>query len=270
MSRYYRSILATLGEFVYDVDMQAVIDKAITESFALPPTKVLRAMNRKLIQMKADGIWSKLDTYFNFATNSTSFANFSRICWKRRVLGTINGGLTTTVDGFEGNGVDSYFNVDFNPAVNGVNYTLNNACRGFVIYKSPQTGLVPNLMDLSREGTAARDSYFSVLTNSNRINQGGANTALFSARNTGLNLLIRDSSTLIKTIIKADDYSTASNSTVLTNESLYLLGHPVGTAYGENGLSSYFTGSALTYSESQLFRTAYNAYLNAIGLTQFA
>jgi len=262
MSRYYRSILATLGEFVYDVDMQAVIDKAIAESFDLPPTATLRAMNRKLIQMKTDGIWSKLDTYYNFATNSTSFANFSRICWKRRVLGTINGGLITTVNGFEGDGVDGYFDTEYSQ--DGGNFTLNNAGRFSIVYKQGGD---------SADHISARfnngDNFINRDAITQRINQSTESlNASANLSGLGLKTINRQNSIDIMLTSLAVEINRTANSSAISSQSVWLLRNQ--NNYSTTGLSNWGSGAALTYAETQNFRTAYNQYLNRIGLTQFA
>jgi hypothetical protein len=263
MSRYYRTILATLGEFVYDVDMQAVIDKAIAESFALPSTSVLKAMNKKIVQMKADGIWGKLDTYFNFATNSTSFANFSRICSKRRVLGTINGGLITTVNGFEGNGVDAYFDTNFNPSTFAGNYSLDFASRLSVLYKIFDADpVIDGIM------TNANNMMSNNNSNAQRINQTLNSISAADMSGTGLKAIIRDNSDDLRLTNKSVEMNRTASSTLIRSENQWLFRR--GATYGDSGQSVYAMGESLTYTETQNFRTAYNTFLTEIGLTPIA
>jgi hypothetical protein len=267
MSRYYRSILATLGEFVYDTDMQAVIDKAIAESFSLPPKNVLRAMNTKLIQMKADGIWAKLDVYFNFATGSTSFANFSRICWKRRVLGTYHGGIATTVNGVEGDGVDGYFdiNYDFNQAVN---FDIHDGTKGSIVYKTDEVSGTNIRYIWGFNASLVVNSAINADSNRQYLRSSVLDSA-FDFSGTGLKTITRTSSTgssLTSGSTQGD--RTVSDSTGGAGSSQFLFRSS--SSYSLVGASNHIVSEGLTYAETQNFRTAYNQYLNKIGLTQFA
>jgi hypothetical protein len=255
-----------LSNFEFDTDFQAVIDKAIAESFDLPPYPVLRAMNYKLKQMKFFGIWAKLDTYYNFATNSTSFANFSRICWKRRVLGTINGGLITTVNGFEGNGVDGYFGTEYNPNLDGINYTLDNAARGAIIYKSGSSTSNDSISGRLNNG----DNFLNRNVSAQRINQGSSNlNSAADLSGLGLKTINRQNSSDVMLSSLATEINRTANSVSIVSQEL-LFFRSAGVNYADLGLSMGYSGGALTFAETQNFRTAYNQYLNKIGLTQFA
>jgi hypothetical protein len=249
----------------YDEDFQEVLNEANRQGFDIPSESVLEAMNALVLSLKSDGIWSKLDTYFNFATNSTSFANFSRICWKRRVLGTINGGLITTVNGFEGNGVDAGFFTGFNPDINGINYQLNNASKITVCYKASGDYVLQGI-----EGSNGVQDYGIRNSIGHRFNSFTTNlNSSFSFLGTGSKIMCRDNDTDVRCINNATEGArTQTSSSSAYSAELILFRRA--TIYSENGICVFCAGASLTYAETQNFRTAYNQYLNKIGLTQFA
>jgi hypothetical protein len=110
----------------FDADYQAVLTYATTQGYTLPSAGQRTLQNQLVVDLKAAGIWGKLDTFAVFATNGNS--NFALIDWKRLTQYTaVNSPTFTTNDGFLGNGTSSYISSNFNPASSGVNYTLNNA-----------------------------------------------------------------------------------------------------------------------------------------------
>jgi hypothetical protein len=110
----------------FDADYQAVLTYATTQGYTLPSAGQQTLQNQLVVDLKTAGVWSKLDTFANFATDGSS--NFALIDWKRLSQYTaINSPTFTTNDGFLGNGTSSYIDSNFNPASSGVNYTLDNA-----------------------------------------------------------------------------------------------------------------------------------------------
>lgn len=268
-NRRRAALLAT--PFVYDTDMQAVIDKAIAESFDLPPMPTLKAMNTLILNLKSDGIWSKLDTLFNFATGLTGYEDFTRICLKRRVLGTDNGTLTFTTEGREGNATDYYFDAEFTPDVDAVNYLFENASRLAVAYFVSGGGTGTDIIDCILSGTTNNvNILYASNTPFNRINQL-ANVLSSSANlsGTGLKTINRTSSKDVMLTNKDVEINRTATSNISGFDSKQGL-FKRGLTYGNLGLSLYGMGASLTYAETQDLRTAYNQYLETIGLTQFA
>jgi len=257
-----------LANFEFDTDFQAVIDKAIAESFDLPPYNVLRAMNYFVIQLKGFGIWSKLDTIFNFATGLTGYEDFTGICLKRRVLGTDNGTLTFTTEGREGNGSNYFFDTQYNPSVFGGNYALNDASKAGVVYNLGGGSITQMTID-GILSTNIEQKTFNFNTSAQRINSG--TTQLNAAANlsgSGLKTINRQSSTNVMLTSKSTEINRTSPSSSINNENIVLF--ISGGQFSFVGTASWFAGSALTYIETQDFRAVYNQYLDRIGLTQFA
>jgi len=96
--------------------------------------------NDLLVALKAAGVWSKLDTFANFATDGDS--DFALIDWKRVTDYTaFNSPTFTTNQGFTGNGTSAYIDTNFNPSTSGVNYTLDSAFFGSLIRTFGATGI---------------------------------------------------------------------------------------------------------------------------------
>src|SRR5690606_19425137 len=132
----------TLGVFsaqpTYDVDFQTnVLDVAQTMGYAIPSLEKRMFLDQLMRGMKDIGFFQLQDTLANFALGISGFEQFRMIDWK------LTGNVYTPVDnpiftpqGIEGDGVAAYIDTNFNPAVMGVNYTLNDASLGNVIYKN--------------------------------------------------------------------------------------------------------------------------------------
>ena len=111
---------------LFDADYQAVLTYATSQGYTLPSGGQQTLQNDLVVALKAAGVWSKLDTFANFATDGNS--DFALIDWKRLSDYTaINSPTFTSNQGFTGNGTSSYIDSNFNPNTSGVNYTLNDA-----------------------------------------------------------------------------------------------------------------------------------------------
>ena len=114
-----------VGGIPYDADYQAILDYATTNNYTLPSDEQKLLQNQLLIDLKDAGVWDKLDTFANFATNGSS--QFALIDWKRLIqYQAVSNPTFTTNEGFTGNGTSSYIDTNFIPSTNGVNYKLND------------------------------------------------------------------------------------------------------------------------------------------------
>lgn len=114
----------------FDADYQAVLDYATTQGYTLPSAGQQLLQNQLVVDLKAGGIWSKLDTFRVYATDGDS--DFALIDWKRLIDCTaVNSPTFTTNQGFQSNGTSSYIDTNFNPTLNSVNASLNDLSIGF-------------------------------------------------------------------------------------------------------------------------------------------
>ena len=118
------------GGVVFDADYQAVLDYATTQGYTLPSSGQQTLQNQLVVDLKAGGIWSKLDTFAVFATDGDS--DFALIDWKRLSDYTaVNSPTFTADEGFQGNGTSSYIDSNYNASTSGVNYLASNYSFGW-------------------------------------------------------------------------------------------------------------------------------------------
>lgn len=244
--------------------------KAVSKSVKKPSYSTLLHLDNMISALKAEGIWQKLDTFVNFAYNNTNNDSFSFYDFKRDVFYTGFGGLSYTDYGYEGNGVDAYIDTNFNPAIAGNNYKLNDASRGAVVCYTISTSL-PQYVTI--DGVSLQNNLqnmYNMTQTAQRINQG-TNILNQSVDLSGLGLkcINRTDNINVNLVNKSTLFSRTANSTeILSSNQILLRRHTVDYSY--IGLSMYFMGASFDYTETQLFRQYYNEYLTNIGLDPIA
>ena len=241
----------------FDASYQAVLNYATSLGYTLPSSAQQVKQNKLIVDLKAGGVWNKLDTFAVFANDGGS--NFGLIDWKRLALYTaVNSPTFTTNEGFTGNGTSSYIDTNFNPATQAVNYGLNNASR--YIYHFSGTGT------LVSDGVASNASYNSLrlgATTQNTINGTTALSASFTFSTTkGVKSIHRTSTTDVTLF----NDKTGGNRTSLANLSLSSMIQVIlrrATVYGSNEVSAYAMGASLI-TENDAFVDALNTYINSL------
>jgi hypothetical protein len=250
----------------FDSDYQAVLDYAVLNSISLPSSSVKTAQNDLMISLKAAGLFSKMDVFHNFANNDTVNDDFKKICWVRLVSGyeTVSGGLIFQEKGVEVQAAitSGNFSTDFN-LNSGVNYLLNDAFYGNVIFES--SGIAMSAV----EGTTTRDS-FIYNGSQKRINSSfsNLNSSVDIQGDTGLIGISRFDSSNVSVYQKSTEYQRTQSSGTLTNGN-YNISH-YRTNESDQVVSCTILGSSFTLSNITAFRSSYNSYLLDIGLTQYA
>jgi hypothetical protein len=115
----------------FDVDYQAVLNRAASLGYTLPSIDQQFLQNQLIVDLKSSGIWNKLDIFYVFANNGSQ--EFATLNWKNPLLyqcSLINSPSFTTNVGFQGNGINSYINTNYNPSVHAVNFTLDSHSYG--------------------------------------------------------------------------------------------------------------------------------------------
>lgn len=265
MSRH-RTIL-TQPPFEFCSEFIAVMTRATTEGFTLPSEAIQRACDKHLREMKASGMWDELDVYYLFSYNDLALQNFSLINWKNPSgdLITTHGGITYTVGGWEGNNIDGYIDTLFSPADGTNNYLVNDACIGGVTYNSTVGGARPFIGALS--------SLVRIYLNgsgNHRINTNENLLATVDMQGEGLKLMTRTSSTSVFLVNKGVQTTLASNSAGMPASGNTLFFLRIGANYGTNIISSGFMGGAITFAQSQAYRSSFNEFLSKRQLTPIA
>jgi hypothetical protein len=244
------------GSSIYDADYQAILDYATTQSYTLPSDSQKLLQNQLVIDLKAGGIWNKLDTFANFATDGSS--DFALIDWKRlSLLTAVNSPSFTTNEGFMGNGTSSYVDTNFNPSTQSTNYVTNNAGRYMYLFSgSLNQRLDGNSIDTNniRIGTF----------NTNKINSGSINTldSAFTYTTTkGMKSIHRTSSTDVTLYNDSIGGARTLLSTGLPNANQWIFRQL--NIYVNAKISMYAMGSSLV-TENTDFVNAFDTYLNSL------
>jgi hypothetical protein len=240
-----------------DADYQAVLTYATSLGYTLPSSAQQAKQSKLLADLKAGGVWAKLDTFAMFANDGGS--NFGLIDWKRLALYTaVNSPTFTTNEGFMGNGTSSYIDTNFNPATQGVYYTLNNASRYY--YHFTGAGTTVN------DGIASANTYNSIRNGTSTQNFINGITSLPSSftysTTKGVKSIHRTSTT---DVTLYNDKTGASRITLaaasLTSANQLILRRSI--VYGSNEVSAYAMGASLI-TENDAFVDALNTYINSL------
>ena len=250
----YSNIISVTTLAPLDADYQAVLDYATTQGYTLPSAGQQTLQNQLIVDLKAGGIWSKLDTFAVFATDGDE--DFALIDWIRLTQYTaVNSPTFTPNQGFQGDGVSSSIDTNFNPFINGVNYTLNNASFGYYM-RLYDTAPSPFEFTI-RCSTNAYIRYTNMrktINSTTRFDGGvsvGANNqfaALTRTSSSNMELYLNgaqvESMTLTANILPNDNYTTL--------------------ALTDSQLSMVYTGGNLTTEQSDFYTAFYTNYLTSL------
>jgi len=218
------------GQFLSQTD--AIFDRARTEGFNMPDIYIKRRMDILIRNLISAGIWAKFDMFECHCYGSIVLNNFKRINWKNPSgnLATINGGVVYDAYGWQGSAVNAYIDTGFNPALHGVNYTLNNAGRGALVFHSgTSTSLVID------GNNSTNNTLVNALTSGQRINTtGGLNTGI-NLGGTGLITINRTGSNDVMSTKGATQFNNTSASSVFPNENQWLF--RTTSSYSDVGIS---------------------------------
>jgi hypothetical protein len=239
---------------IYESEYKAILDYATTNSYTLPSEAQRLKQNTLLSSLKTSGVWTKLDTFANFATDGST--QFALIDWKRLTQYTaILSPTFTTNEGFTGNGTSSYISTNFNPTVGTNNYLQNNASR--YIYTLNSVGLFDGIESF------VDNRFTPSITTAQRINQGTGtiNSAYSYLSGAGMKSIHRTSSTNVELFSGTTQASRTATSSAITNAN-QLISRSF-TTYSANKVSMYAMGASLV-TENTDFVNAYNTYISSL------
>jgi hypothetical protein len=254
---------SSIVQFAFDADYQAVLDYATTQGYTLPSAGQQILQNQLVVDLKAGGIWSKLDTFAVFATDGNS--NFALIDWIRLSQYTaVNSPTFTTNQGFTGNGTSSYVDT---------NFSLSNLTTKLITNQGNiSTGVWIRIVnELSTEYILG-----NVSSSDFRIYSGNSTTTI--TRYMGSRTQNNWSGTGLMSIHRTYNASVA-NVTVFNNATDVTAGLPTNiyisingvnifvlrhiSSYNENQVSFFYSGDSLV-SEITDFNNALNTYITSI------
>jgi hypothetical protein len=242
--------------FAYDTDYQAILDYATMQGYTLPSEAQRLKQNTLLIALKDAGVWSKLDTFVNFATDGSSA--FALIDWKRLTQYTaVNSPTFTANEGFMGNGTSSYIDTNFNPSTQNTNYILNNASRYAYVFSGSLTQRFEgNSLD---SNNMRLGNYTNHKINSGTINVLNSAFAYNAAK--GMKSIHRTTLTNISLYNASVGETRLLTSTNLPNANQFIF--RAGSFYVNTEISMYAMGANLV-SENTDFVNAFDTYLNSL------
>lgn len=246
----------------FDIDYQAVLDKGTILGYTLPTDEQKIKQNQLIINLKANGIWEKLDVFYNFANNGSS--GFATLNWKNpniRQCTLVASPNFILNQGFQGTGT-SYISTNYNPTLGGINlYTLDNASRYIYMY---QAGVSANV-SLDGTNSTTINGIRRELSTSQRINQSTNVLSLgfdFTATR-GMKSIHRTSNVNVSLYNDTIGANLGALSVSVSNSTqLILRGNNI-TTYGTHTISMYGMGASLV-SENTNFVNNYNTYINSI------
>ena len=231
------------------------------------------ALNNLIRQLIIDGNWQLLDRMWIFATDVQQHAKVSIVNPKSTQITEVpNGGtLTWTKDvGYSGDGVASYLNSNYNPGIQGVNFTLNSCSFGSyrLTYTAPSStyfvdmggfDATNNLMTFIAAGLTTGQSY--AVNESNVLSY-----ATTATTGSGFWAAVRTSGSAMAIYKNGVSQATSVNaSNGIPNVNQFILAfnnNGTAAAFSPNQLGMAFFGSG-SINQLKLYN-AWNTFLSAI------
>jgi hypothetical protein len=247
--------------FLFDADYKAVLDRGTALSYTLPTLAQQKLQNTLLMNMKTDGVWAKLDVFYNFANNGS--AEFGTLNWKSpttRQSTLVGSPNFISNQGIQGTGT-SYITTNFNPTIGTNQYTLNDASRYFYLR---QNGVSANV---SFDGTTSTtvNGIRRESAQAHRINQGTTSiNALFDyTGDIGMKSIHRTSALNVELFNGTSQASRTALSVAIASAAQFILRGSNTTVFATHTVSMYAMGASLV-SENAAFVADYNTYINSI------
>ena len=249
------------SRFNFDVSYQAVLNYAIVQGHTLPSSAQRIKQNNLVVSLKNANYWNRFDSLAQFSTDGDT--NFALIDWKRlSQMTAINSPIFTTNQGFKTNGTSSYINTNFNPSLNGVNYTQNSA------------GISANTFSLSSSNryvvgtlsTADGAARIRATTSNAEYQMNGSIVSNASGINSNIiGNVHMDRLSSNQIVMQAENIlgNLATNtSTGVPINDLWI--NRIVNVYNDSGVRYFIARNAFTESEKNNLNTIFNNYFNSL------
>jgi len=211
-----------------------------------------------------DGNWQLMDVCWFMAASDSQAAKLNWKSPNNYSLSPIGSPAFSIDQGFAGNGSTNAFDSNWNPSVNGINYSLNSGCIGTYnrINLNEATASIGNLSGTLASLIVPRNGgSFAARVNSN------TNTTFASANSQGLTVISRNS-TNSQSIYQNGSLLTSgtSSSTGVANNTIYILAYNNTGALGlpsNNQVAFAFAGSGII-DQTKLYMRV-QQYLKSLG-----
>jgi len=237
----------------FDPSYQAILQYAKDIS-TLPSASQQFKQNKMLVDLKAAGIWDKLDTFGVFATDGNS--NYALIDWKRLVTYTGIPTLTfTTNQGFTGNGTSAYIDLNYNGATQRVNYADDSAHQMVWV-----RNITPSSPIATSNFASTRSNIQKTSSGNNGINSSNATTLnatssvgfIMYSRNSSLGYNQYNNNTLLASPLQTRNQTGGAAALLRSN-----------TSYSANQISIQSLGADLS-SLASTYYTILNTYMTSL------
>lgn len=243
--------------------------RALFSRMSVQPSQVRkRHINRLIVQLKAAGVWSKLDALYLIAAHD---AQAARLNWVQDAfnLTAVNAPTFTADRGYAGDGSTSYLDTGFSPNPDGVHFTLNSGSLA-VWSRTNLDGADPGrIMGHTTPWSyiQARSNFFGASVNASV----GGMISVNPGTGVGLFAVSRRGSADTEGYHNGTSVGTsATTPTSMPANSLLILAVRSG---GGGAVSNHYAGEAamgriaagLTDTEEADFYAAVNTYLTALG-----
>jgi hypothetical protein len=111
----------------YTPEYNAILNRAVALGYTLPSEAMQVVQNDLIIALKNAGVWDSLDTFYNYFHNGGE--SFGFIDWRNptRIVTETGSVSFTSVDGSISDGSTGYYNTNYSPNTDGVNWQVNSA-----------------------------------------------------------------------------------------------------------------------------------------------
>jgi hypothetical protein len=263
----YSNIISVTTTLAYDASYQAILTYATSQGYTLPSLSQRTKSNQFVVDLKAAGLWTKLDSLSIFKTDGSQ--NFALTDWKRLTTHTaVNSPTFTSNVGFTGNGSSAYINPNWN-ITQATQATQNSIFHGVLtnsLNPSVDTGYhgggsVPyNIINTWSTGNV--DGFYA--NNGGAINIPRLICAFRAVSRTSSSVAY----TYQDTTIDPGSPFSAFPSTTPSNSAIYIMARgvpaPQWHAPSNVEFKADFWGAGLTPSEVATFRTLLTNYINSL------
>jgi hypothetical protein len=213
-------------------------------------------------RLKAADIWAKLDVLWMLAVHD---AQAGRLNWKAPAsfaCTEVNSPTFTANQGYAGNGTTSYIDTNWNPAVNGVNYTRDNAL--FSIYSrtaaqhaGSDAGWVGSVGTTIETRNGSNNATY-------RVNQSALDT-IAVATGDGLYSPHRTGASATELFKNGASLTTGSQASTAIESNNFFIGRVSSVGYSTIQIASASAGASLTAAQHAALFAIELAYMRAVG-----
>src|SRR5210317_1944603 len=239
-------------------EYQDVLDYADSQGYQRPSYAQCALQDALVGDLKDAGVWSKLDTFYVFATDGDSdFAGINFIDPNNHEITEVNSPTFTSNVGFTGDNLSAYLDPSYNQGTDGVNWSNPNGSFG-VWVDTPNTvnqdSYIGDVENLSGDYSTMRRGNRKII-NGNSISIG------LNLSNTFAHINVNSS--------QADLWYNGSNQASLSpsgfvnSTDMTFLSEGGAGAFADGTISIGFFGGDLS-SEQSDFYTAVNSYMTSI------